>query len=196
MFDFLKRDKESSVGYSGSDTYKYIDELINDNGSELKIVTPYLGISYARKLLSISKRKRIRLIVSGDQNKKDEDAVKLLLNRGRRIDWKLAFFLVIAMVASAFIKVYLATLVFGLLLVLSIYLMYVLNPRGRRISVKISTRKFIHEKMYISDGKAIVGSANLTYSGTHRNVEHIEIIKGSRRIKELNEHFEDIWVKN
>ena len=195
MFGFLKRQREDTIGYSGSDTHKHIDALINDNGRYLRIITPYIGISYARMLLSISKRKRIELLISGDSNKKDEEAVSLLLKKGRRMDKRLVLILFIAMVASAIIKLYLITIGFGVLLAIAILFGLVLNPGGRDITTKIATDRFVHEKMYISENMAIVGSANLTYSGTHRNVEHIEIIKDKERIEQLNRHFKDIWGK-
>ncbi len=193
MFGFLKQ--KSAVGYSGADTYKYIDKLINDNAKELKIITPYLGISYARLLLKLSKRKKIRLIVSGDAKKKEEAAVKLIIKKGRVMNWKPIFYGIVVAIVLVIVQAY--PLLFSLVALMALYTYYVeiYDPEGRNIEIKISTKNFIHEKAYISNKNAIVGSANLTYSGTHRNTEHIEMIKNERRLRELNKHFDDLWKK-
>ena len=39
-----------------------------------------------------------------------------------------------------------------------------------------------------------MGSANLTYSGMHKNIEHIEVIKEGDRIAELEKHFRQLWT--
>lgn len=192
MFNLLKRQK--TRGYSGNETYKFIDELLNDDGKSLRIVSPYIGISYARKLLELAKRKKIYLLTSGDDKKKDEDAVKLLLYGSRKLNLKLIFLLLITESILFYLKFYLYGAAVIVLLVLVVYFGVVRKSRSElNLQVKIATNRFIHEKMYVSDKKAIVGSANLTYSGTHKNIEHIEIIKDINRIKELSRHFDALW---
>ncbi|MFI5412960.1 MAG: phospholipase D-like domain-containing protein, partial [Candidatus Micrarchaeales archaeon] len=164
-----------------------------DNARTLRIISPYLGISYARMLLKVSKRKKVFLIVSGDSKKKDEDAVKLIAKRGRRLSKNIILYLLLGIAISAIAGLYTISICFALILVLLVYLNLVYNPKGRRIEIKIATDKFIHEKLYLSDRNAIVGSANLTYSGTHKNIEHIEMIKNESRIKELGKHFDELW---
>ncbi len=195
MLEFLKRHSSSSYGYSGSDTHKYIDKLISDNARSLKIITPYLGISYARTLVQLSTRKHIYVIVSGDSTKKDEDAVKFIAKKGRHIDRKPIFYGSLVAIGLAIIGVYPLALSIAALLVVYIYTAGIYLPKHRNIIVKIATDRFIHEKMYISDTSAIVGSANLTYSGTHKNIEHIEIIKEPKKVKELGDHFDVLWKK-
>ncbi len=63
------------------------------------------------------------------------------------------------------------------------------------LKVKVAKGKFVHEKVYIGNDIAIVGSANLTYNGMHKNVEHIDVIKDDARIRQLREHFESLWRK-
>jgi phosphatidylserine/phosphatidylglycerophosphate/cardiolipin synthase-like enzyme len=195
MFESLRRGSSNSYGYSGSDTHKYIDELINDNAKILKVITPYLGISYARTLVHISTRKRIYLIVSGDSTKKDEEAVRFITKKGRHVDIKPVIYGSIIAIGIALAGVYPLALSIGILLAVYIYRAGIYLPKHRNITVKIATNKFIHEKMYISEGSAIVGSANLTYSGTHKNIEHIEVIKEHKKVKELEEHFDNLWKK-
>jgi phosphatidylserine/phosphatidylglycerophosphate/cardiolipin synthase-like enzyme len=195
MFDFLKKNKDNTVGYSGSDTHKYIDEVINDNAVKLKIISPYLGIHYARMLLKVSTRKKIDLIVSGDSTKKDEEAIRVLLKRGSFVDWKLILYGSVVAILIALTGIYPLALSMGILLVATIYYGKIYGPKRRKVRIKIATDKFIHEKLYISENVAIVGSANLTYSGTHKNIEHIEIIRDKSKISELEKHFDQTWKK-
>jgi phosphatidylserine/phosphatidylglycerophosphate/cardiolipin synthase-like enzyme len=195
MFEFLKRHNSDSYGYSGSDTHKYIDQLINDDGKDLKIITPYLGISYAKMLVRVSARKHIHLIISGNSTKKDEYAVKFIIKKGRQMDkWAIIYGSALA-IGLAFVGAYPISLGIMALLAVYVYRAGIYLPKHRNITVKIATDKFIHEKMYISENSAIVGSANLTYNGTHRNVEHIELINESRKVKELSDHFNILWKK-
>ena len=60
------------------------------------------------------------------------------------------------------------------------------------VSVKVP-RNFVHAKMYISGQMAMIGSANLTYSGMHRNIEHMSVIRSSREIGRLASQFWELW---
>lgn len=191
MFNLLKSRK--TRGYSGNETYKFIDELLNDDGKSLRIVSPYIGISYARKLLKLAKRKKIYILTSGDDKKKDEDAVKLLLGSSGKLNLKLLFLFLIAEGMLFYLKFYLYGAIVLALLVFGLYLETVRKVGIPNLHVKIATTKFIHEKIYISHNKAIVGSANMTWSGTHKNIEHIEIIKDLGRVRELSQHFDKLW---
>ena len=66
---------------------------------------------------------------------------------------------------------------------------------AKNITVKTTGEDFVHEKLYISDTVAIVGSANLTYAGMHKNVEHIQMVDDKNEITELKEHFNSLWSK-
>jgi phosphatidylserine/phosphatidylglycerophosphate/cardiolipin synthase-like enzyme len=63
------------------------------------------------------------------------------------------------------------------------------------LEVRFCTNVFVHEKLYIGNDKAITGSANLTYNGLHKNIEHIEVINSIERIGKLKSHFNDLWSK-
>jgi phosphatidylserine/phosphatidylglycerophosphate/cardiolipin synthase-like enzyme len=62
-----------------------------------------------------------------------------------------------------------------------------------RLHLKVVSSDFIHEKLYISDTIAITGSANLTYSGMHRNIESINITKNLEEVERLKKHFDRLW---
>ena len=54
-------------------------------------------------------------------------------------------------------------------------------------------KSFTHSKMYISEKEGIEGSANLTFAGTHRNIENIEIIKDIQELRRMKTEFWKLW---
>lgn len=63
-----------------------------------------------------------------------------------------------------------------------------------RISYKIVKNGLIHAKMYMVDGKyAVTGSANFTYYGQTKNVEHLFYSEEPREVHRLDRDFEAIW---
>ncbi|MDE1811173.1 MAG: hypothetical protein KGH66_03965, partial [Candidatus Micrarchaeota archaeon] len=62
-----------------------------------------------------------------------------------------------------------------------------------RLRVRIADKKFVHEKLYIGESTAITGSANLTFNGMHKNIEHIETTADPRKVQELTRHFDELW---
>ncbi len=179
-------------GYSGSSAYLYIDRMIKSKEPTLDIVCPFISPYYARMLMRQSSRKRIRVITSN--SKITEQAAKMMEQGG---------------VDPGYIKLIIyAAILLAIFVVLDLYFIYVaMIPvvmvlvaipifrmgRKKRIQVKVAQQRFIHEKLYISSNYAITGSANLTYGGTHKNVEHISVVKDREEISKLNRHFEELW---
>jgi phosphatidylserine/phosphatidylglycerophosphate/cardiolipin synthase-like enzyme len=171
--------------YYGSNTHRYINELIG-RGREVLIVSPYVDRYYAKILLDKSRGRKFYLISSS----MDGDALRLL-SKGP------------SLMTPAYLGISLIML--GLLIFMGVP--YVLLPTAaipaaagavrnvsRRPSVNLKVPKhFVHAKMYISDGMAITGSANLTYAGTHKNVEQINIIYSNPDISRLREQFWGMW---
>jgi len=78
-----------------------------------------------------------------------------------------------------------------------VLLAYLRHKRANsNLQVKVITERFVHEKLYISGNTAISGSANLTYNGMHKNIEHIEVTKDESKIREMRRHFESMWNGN
>ena len=75
--------------------------------------------------------------------------------------------------------------------ILALYFAMV-DANGSTVKLKIPS-KFVHAKMYIGDAEAIRGSANLTFKGMHKNIEHIELTSDPVQIKELEKQFWRIW---
>lgn len=185
--------KQTGTSYSGDGSYRYIDTLLEERSRELKIISPFIGPAYAKKLIEESKRKKIFVITSGSSN---SDAVEMLTKKGKKYYLKPVFYLSVAGVAAIYLKFYTIFAAIGFAIVLAIALNIMINrKRSSNLSVKVVTDKFIHEKLYLNDTSAIVGSANLTYSGTHKNIEHIEVVKEKEKVKSLSRHFDDMWSK-
>ncbi|MCL4374135.1 MAG: phospholipase D-like domain-containing protein [Candidatus Marsarchaeota archaeon] len=179
--------------YSGAESFKHIDKLIASNDRELLIISPYISDYYTRKLLR-QKRKRIRVITSEGSVAKGKLLASLHKTQWRSYAQAIIYFAVLAGI-FAYIRIAYAALA-SLAFVAGIAIVFAHNARkgsNSNIEVKSTGKQFIHEKMYIGDNIAIVGSANLTFSGMHKNIEHIEIISDAAYIAKLKSHFEVLW---
>ncbi len=171
--------------YYGSDTYKHIDHLLG-RGNEILIVSPYIDKYYAGILLDRSKGRKLYLISSS----MDSDALKMLQG-GTRL-WIIGY---LALSLAILSLLYFIGAYGAILLVSAIPLAVGIirnSGRGSGISLKVP-RRFVHAKMYISDDMAITGSANLTYKGTHKNVEQINITYSKESIDGLRKQFWELW---
>jgi phosphatidylserine/phosphatidylglycerophosphate/cardiolipin synthase-like enzyme len=193
MFGFQKHDDSS---YSGDSCYKYVEPLLNRRGGSLRIISPYISAGYARMLLDIAKMKKVNVITSGGTGIEDSEAVGLL-RKGRK-GYSAAQLLLLPMVALGLyaFSFYLYAILSAALAALLIWLAYNRNSRNRsNLCVKVVTDRFIHEKLYLTEDTAITGSANLTFSGMHRNIEHIDVIRDSGKVRSLLDHFDELWSK-
>jgi phosphatidylserine/phosphatidylglycerophosphate/cardiolipin synthase-like enzyme len=197
---FIGSNRGAQDGYSGTDSYKYIDRLIKNGRGPLRIVSPYLGPYYAKMLVAVARHRKVYVITSPgykEQSEGNENAVRILQNAGvKRADKALIAFVVVVLAIAVGLMFYQAAVIIALTLITVLYMELFRKKYPTsllNLHIKVVTGKFIHEKLYISDSEVIVGSANLTYSGTHKNVEHIEIMRDSARIKELSDHFTDLW---
>ncbi len=187
----LPRRASQSRGYSGSDTHRHIDRLINDSSSVLKVVSPFITPDYAGMLQRVSKRKRVYVLTSGAQSAKQNQAISIMRGKRRIMSYKIVLGLLLVLLGTIALKLFLYSVISAVVLALSVVL-WLRRPKSN-LKLKVVTNRFIHEKLYLSDRSAIVGSANLTYAGTHRNIEHIEMIDDRARIDELSEHFDEMW---
>jgi phosphatidylserine/phosphatidylglycerophosphate/cardiolipin synthase-like enzyme len=173
--------------YYGSDTHRFINELIGRKG-EIMLVSPYIDRYYAEALLRKSRGRKFYLISSSVE----EDVLGLL--RGGSPLWIIAY-LGLSMILLGLLLFVGAT---GAALLLSLvpFAVGIIRGAGRGSGVILKVPKqFVHVKMYISEGMAITGSANLTYKGTHKNVEQINIIYNKSDIEKLKEQFWSMWNK-
>ncbi len=179
--------KFNNVSYSGTDSYKYVERLVKSSRRVL-IVSPYLDAHYAKFISNNSKGKDVYVISSS----LEEQPKKILLRRRTNR-------IVLGLIISAMILglILIATGHFlisaGLFIVAIISLYFLLTGReASNVKLKIPSR-FVHAKMYIGSDMAIQGSANLTFKGMHKNVEHVEVIEDLEKIKELEKQFWNLW---
>ncbi|MCL5433795.1 MAG: phospholipase D-like domain-containing protein [Candidatus Marsarchaeota archaeon] len=205
---FFKSSNNENKGYSGSESYKYIDELLNRDSSKIKIITPFIGDYYAKMLKEIAKnkKKKVYLIIAGNQNAEqiNKNAINILAEgKPLRLKTMLLSISILYFVSIFLLKNFLTLALTEVIIVLYIciigsimiyaFIKQLSHLKGSNLKLKIVKNKFIHEKVYITDNIAISGSANLTYSGTHKNIEHIDIIKNREQINELEQHFDKLW---
>ncbi len=179
--------KGTDAYYHGQSSYRYVERLLR-RGRELYIVSPYIDAHYARFIKSISGNKRIYIISSSMSS----DASALL--SGGRSPWPaitLSLILVLIDYLAWLIHPDLYLPAASMLVILFSALLFLRKKPGI-IRIK-KPAAFVHAKMYISEGEAIEGSANLTYSGMHRNIEGISIVHDGKRIDEMKEHFWRMW---
>ncbi|MGC8662335.1 MAG: phospholipase D-like domain-containing protein [Candidatus Micrarchaeia archaeon] len=163
-------------------------ERLIKKSSEVLIVSPYIDIYYAKFILRNSKNKRIYIISSSMDRK-----VKKLLEQGNFPATSLALFLTFSFAALIISAVGFGNFIFIFsILFLAIFLFRLKMRKPGGIKLKIP-QNFVHAKLYIGNSMAIIGSANLTYRGLHKNVEHIEIHEDLEYIKKLKEEFWRMW---
>ncbi len=182
----LGRSNAVSEHYCGSDTHRYINALIESTG-DILIVSPYLDDYYAG-VLSSKKSGRKFYVISSSMERR---AAKLLTGKRSALP-------ILGYIALSIALLYLSFII-GLngLLLLPSFIPIVVGiikhrPVSSNVALKIPKR-FVHAKMYISGTMAITGSANLTYAGTHKNVEQISITHDSGEIGRLREQFWNLW---
>ena len=62
------------------------------------------------------------------------------------------------------------------------------------LDYKVIKRDFVHAKIYVVDGRiAMVGSANLTYSGLWNNIEHLLITQTQEEVEMIEGDFDKLW---
>ncbi len=185
---------EHDKGYSGRESYKFVEPLLKSKSSELRVVCPFITAAYARLLVGESARKEVSVITS---NSEITAAGLKILRKGRRgsVFIKIAIYLLILEVIFFLFKLYLLELAVLPFIVICVMLAAMIHSaaKKRRLRVRVSEEHFIHEKIYITDSCAITGSANLTYAGLHKNVEHLEMTYSTEKIGELRTHFWKLW---
>ncbi|MDE1868484.1 MAG: hypothetical protein KGH60_00760 [Candidatus Micrarchaeota archaeon] len=189
-------DQRQDELYSGDSSYKFVDELIKNKDKTLRIVSPYISNHYTRMLLNMKRRKDIRIITSNISLEYRNSLLKEFLGLGRfkRYMHLIAIFTVAAVFAFwiRFLGIGLLATLFDIITIALFYMAYRRRMEAR-LRVKIADKKFVHEKLYIGDSAAITGSANLTFNGMHKNIEHIERTNDQRKVSELARHFDELW---
>ncbi|MDE1810823.1 MAG: hypothetical protein KGH66_02170 [Candidatus Micrarchaeota archaeon] len=183
--------------YSGDSSYRFVDRLIKSSSKKLIVVSPYIGNTYAKLLIEEARRKKVYVVTSQSSLEYDNSVLKGIPEIGAigRYLKPLAYFsIVTAFVFLLNFSTYLLYPLLGIILIFVALSYFTYRKTKANFMLKVSRDKFVHEKLYITDNEAIVGSANLTFSGMHRNVEHIQIVRDAKKREELEEHFERLWA--
>lgn len=183
--------KGPTLSYSGSSSHIHIDRLLRE-GREISIVSPYIDNYYAKIIRGMSRDRRFMIIASSI----DPEARRSLGKGLPLLDLSVAFAAWLAVSCAFYYLLHSPAYLLGILLIFLIYvelkLLFFTGTRNIRLKVP---RDFVHAKMYLSERQAIVGSANLTYKGTHRNVEHIEVTSDPGKVASLRKDFGRLWRK-
>jgi len=168
--------------------YKHVEKLIRSS-KNVFIVSPYIDEYYARFLLKHARNKKIYIISSSPEEK----AKKMLTKGGfpsLTLLLSVIMFLFYYLLWLAGLS-YVSVLIIGFLFfALFIVRLSTMKPKNIRLKVP---KEFIHAKFYIGDNEAITGSANLTYRGMHKNIEHLEISSDPDYVEKLRAEFWRMW---
>ncbi|MFP3279232.1 MAG: phospholipase D-like domain-containing protein [Candidatus Micrarchaeota archaeon] len=168
--------------------YKHVEKLIR-RSKNLFIVSPYIDEYYARFLLKHARNKKIYIISSSPEGK-----AKKMLTKG---SFPSLTFLLSVIMFSLYYLLWLAGLSYIPILIIgslffALFIVRLSTRKPKNIKLKVP-KEFIHAKFYVGDAEAITGSANLTYRGMHKNIEHLEISNDPNYIKKLKAEFWRMW---
>lgn len=184
-------DKEKNGHYYGSDTHKYINDMIRST-KKMYVISPYIDNYYAQIIANRSPATEFYIISSSLEN----DAKRRLVGSSQLLPILLSMvlsFMVLYLELMLGLRGY-ALLTCAMPLVFSMISGLAKSRSMRGIHLKVP-KQFVHAKMYIADKQAISGSVNMTYKGTHSNVEHIEITRNAQEVEMLREQFWKLWKK-
>lgn len=170
----------------GSDSYRHVEPILRKS-RELLIVSPYIDDYYASYLASRPSRKKTYVISSSIRK-----SASRRLAAGRGKDAAFAVFVLAAVNALMYqIGAFNALVLFASLL-FSVYCVWFALTHRSGISLKVP-RNFVHAKMYVGDGVAVEGSANLTYAGMHKNVEEVRVFTDADEVEAMRRSFWSLW---
>ncbi|MEM3791432.1 MAG: phospholipase D-like domain-containing protein [Candidatus Micrarchaeaceae archaeon] len=170
----------------GKGAYKDIETLIR-NGKRIFIISPYIDPYYAKFLCSM-KGKRI-FIISSNMSK---EAKKIIEGRINKSFVFLSAFALSVMFFSLYFGYSYILIFASIIFAVSIRKAFSSN---KNIEAR-EPKEFTHAKLYMSEDLAIVGSVNLTFYGTHKNIETWEIIDKKDEIEKLLKKFRKIWKES
>ena len=184
---FRKEGGYASKHYTGRSSHTYIERMMRSS-RKLMIVSPFVDAYYAEFLRNISHGRKIMLLSSS----MDYRAAKVLGRRPRPLAFiSIAALLVILDAAEFYVNILTVASVLATIFLVLVFAVFLLRGKGSVMLRRPGS--FVHMKLYISEKEAIQGSANLTYSGMHRNVEHIEVIHDPEVIGQLRNDFMKLW---
>ncbi len=186
--------------YDGQNAGSVLLPLIHSARRQLFVCSPFIGPGYARLLVQKARSGVDVYVLTSlaSENKTHQAALAVLTSRSQPMLHRsfilIGFgflFLLFSLLHSSWIFMYLSAMFLAIGLVYGLRKLHA--PRHRSgLQLRIS-RAFIHAKIYgADDAIAATGSANLTFSGLNRNVEHVEIFEGSEASPVIDSFYE-LW---
>jgi phosphatidylserine/phosphatidylglycerophosphate/cardiolipin synthase-like enzyme len=178
--------RKENLSYYGSSSYVHVDKLIKSERN-LLIISPYIDDYYARFLLRHSRGKRIYVLSSSIAQTAAKKLNSSSVPGAIALVWISASANLIVLYLGKFSSIFAVASI-------SVAIVYFIASLFSRRNIRLKTpREFVHAKLYVGDSAAIEGSANLTFSGMHKNIEHISVTRNERKIAELKEQFWKLW---
>ncbi len=189
--------------YDGQNAGRVLLPLIHSARRQLFVCSPFIGPGYARLLVQKARSGVDVYVLTSlaSENRTHKEALAVLTSRPppmlhqSLIPITFGFlFLFFSLLHSSWVFMYLGAMFLAIGLVYSFRKLRA--PRHRSgLQLRIS-RAFIHAKIYgADDAIAATGSANLTFSGLNRNVEHVEIFEGSEASPVIDSFYE-LWNRS
>lgn len=174
--------------YNGNDTYKYIEKLLR-RGKDIYIISPYIDKYYAGRIRAYSSRKKFHIISSSIE----KEALDILGKQRSPMDLVIPLTLLFGMDSILYYIGFFSTYAAAISAILmAILFVGFYGSEKNNVSV-LRPKDFVHAKIYLSENIAIEGSANLTYRGTHSNIEHITITLDPDKVGAMREDFWKMW---
>ncbi len=178
--------KGGGGAYYGSGSYRQVEPILHSSG-ELLIISPYIDDYYASYLASHSSKRRVYVISSSIHYR---TAKKL---KGSRIgDAALAVF-VLAAINALMLQLGIFNVPVAVAsLLISVYVVWFALSHRSGVRLKVP-KSFVHIKMYVGEGTAAEGSANLTYAGMHKNIEKVHVVTDQDEVEAMRRSFWRLW---
>ncbi|MGC8628903.1 MAG: phospholipase D-like domain-containing protein [Candidatus Micrarchaeia archaeon] len=184
--------RKDNPEHYGSNSYVFVERLIKSS-KDIRIISPYIDSYYANFIVRNAKGKNIRIISSAISKDAKKKLSKMSFGKFLAFGFLLVLFNYLAEYFAKPLQfgVALATL-FAFFAYLLVYFTDLSAKKG--IAVKVP-KEFVHAKLYIGEAEALEGSANLTFSGMHKNIEQLRLVKSEEEIQALKAEFDRLWKK-
>ncbi len=182
------RDGEVTINI-GKGIGNILEGEIHSAKRRLWIVSPWISERYA---LILAKKCNdgvdVRLITSNDYANRDHARALRALSQGRN-----RFLLPLALVSIGFAILFKEQV--GLLVAIALVMSYFLPKRTKPkvgLTIKDRLTDFVHDKVYVVDSRAMIGSANLTNAGMKRNSEALVVFDKASVVDGIAKMYEEL----
>lgn len=165
-----------------------LEREIHDAKRRLWIVSPWISERYAILLAKkCDSGVDVRLITTNDYtNRGHARALRALSQRKDHL-------ISLALVSIGFAILFREPL--GMLVAVALVIVHFLHRRDKimvRLTIKNKAANLVHSKIYVVDSKAMISSANLTYSGLKKNYEALVIFEKESVVESIAKTYEEL----